>query len=161
MIATLLVVADSARARLFDVDWTHPAGRAAAPRLQEWAALVSPEGDMPENEVFRDTNPGRNRGPGGQSFVCDDHRLKHEIDVERRFAKRVVKAVEDRVRSECARSVILAAGSRMLGLLRHESEGLGKRGAEVRTLDCSMAQMSPGEIAEHLLKAGLIPEPRA
>lgn len=153
-----VVVADAGRARLFTLEAARDPETESGPRLVERKGFVNPEKSLPDHEVSSDAKSMRSRNPqGGSAHGYDDHRAAHELEVERRFAKQVAREAEILARAEQAGTVILAAQSHMTGHLRRELEGFAKAGLTLRELAASVSKLTPSDIQEHLVKAGLLP----
>ena len=121
MLKTCVVVADRARARLFITVTPPERGVGSAPvDLQEIEALIDAEGELMGHEVFANLRSGTNRSPHGAAFEYDDHRERHREEEERRFAKRVARAIRELVARESASRLVLAVEPHMLGVLRQE-----------------------------------------
>lgn len=105
-----VVVADSARARLFTAD------NAVGP-LHERETLVNPEARQPQRDLVSDAS-GRsfNRfGPGRATLGHEADAKEHDYEI---FARQIAQRLnEARVRGELAKLVLVAAPA-FLGLLR-------------------------------------------
>ena len=110
MSSTWLIVADSARARIFDFD-------EKARELEERQDLVHPESQIAPREIASD-GPGstyRATGPGRHGL--DPH--SSVKDVERRdFARALARRLDKAVDTNEVENLIVIAGPKFLGELR-------------------------------------------
>lgn len=120
-----VVVVDRGRARFITAEDPDNRMFEGGPRLIEREDLINPEGTMTGTELFANSRSGRGHASGGRrSHDFDDHRARHLDEIERRFARRVAEATRRFVGRYPARSVVVAADPRMLGVLRGELQGL-------------------------------------
>jgi len=153
-----VVVADGVRARFFTLEKAKDPDNESGPKLIEHESLLNPDKNVPESTRTGNNNSGRTRAPSGGSYAFDDHRGKHEQEVLRRFAEKVVAAAIKKTRlGEARRSLVLAAEGKVLGALRAELETIKTNGMEIRECDCDMAGETPLHIHELLAKRALIP----
>ncbi len=153
-----VVVTDGARARLFTLEPADLPEIESSPKLVEREALVNPERDLPDRELFSSSKAGRNRAPqGGPAHGYDDHRSQHDDEFERRFARTVAGHTVRMAHDSRVRYVVLAAQPRMLGFLRQEIGQLVKNGFEVRELAKDLSKLPPGQVHEHLATERLLP----
>jgi protein required for attachment to host cells len=116
---TSVLIADAARARFFRVMAPDDDGYDAGPRLRELEVLVNPEGQLTGSELYGNLKSGRHRAPrGGPAHGLDDHRERHDREIDDRFMQRVAQATGEHVREERVRRVVLVAPPRSLGKLR-------------------------------------------
>jgi len=161
MLNTCILVADRARARLFELA-PPPENRASDPaRLLEREALVDPEGEVPVNPLFSDPHRGTNHARSGASYEYDEHREQHRQEVARRFAKRIAVAAADFARSRGTARMILAAEPHMLGLLRDNVPRLLPKEVALVELARDLSWHSPEHIRDVLLQHGLLAAPAA
>lgn len=138
---TWVLVADTTRARVFEVD--KPMGP-----LQERETLVHVQGRLHEQELTSDRRPGRNAGGNGGA-----HSLGHEDDPKKqegiRFAKQLGGYLEDAHNSHQFDKLYIVAAPSFLGDLR---QNLGKsvQQAVTETVAKNVTRMEPVTIREHL-----------
>ena len=87
MSAYCIIVADMARARFFNLEPVASSGFKSGPNLVEQGGLIIPRGELRYRDTFADTETGCNMGPGGATHSYDDHRSRHRLEFERRFAE--------------------------------------------------------------------------
>ena len=155
-----VVVIGGARARFFTLEPVEFPDLESGPRLVERGELLNPEGRLPERDLYADSKTGRGRAPGGRAHGYDDHRSEHDEEIERRFTRQVLERANQLAQEHQARSLILAAPSRLLGFLRPDLDGLIKQGIEVKKLAKDMIKLSSDQIQAHLAKEDLLPERR-
>jgi hypothetical protein len=153
-----VVVADGVRARFFSLEHAKDPDNESGPKLVEHEGLVNPEKEISPNQRTGNNTSGRTRAPSGGSYAFDDHRTKHELEALRRFAEKViVKAIKETQKQDARRCLVLAAESKVLGVLRAEIESINTNGLEIRECDCDMAGEPPLRIQQLLAKRNLVP----
>jgi protein required for attachment to host cells len=150
-----VVVADAWRARLFTLEQPRSARTQSGPNLVEARGMVNPELEMLEREAASEPRSGGNRAAGAGVRSYDDHRGKHELEVERRFARAVVDQVSLLLKKEKSEQLVLCASTRMLGLLRKALDHGCK--AEIHDVALDMTKMTARAIHDRLAKGGTIP----
>jgi protein required for attachment to host cells len=145
----LILVIDSARARLFRVAQT------SSPRapvvLREVESLVHPEARVKEGERHPGSFPaGVHPGKGGSGHTLDDHRGAHETEERRRFARQVAQAVARTVKDGSCNPVIAMATHPMHALLAAELERELPREVYVRSELGEFSELTPSELLEEL-----------
>ena len=139
----MIVVADSARARIFTAD-------SARSPLNEIETMAHPEGRMHEKDMVSDM-PGKGAGKGGGG----DHAFQEKIEPKEQemivFAKRVADYLDDARKANKLNQLILAAAPAFLGELRtHLSSETSEK--IVFELDKNIAHDSAEDIRKHLSK---------
>ena len=148
-----IVVADSARARLFRVE-TAGTGKT---RLAETDDLVNPEYQARGAHVLPTVRSTRNTSrQSGPMHPYEQKRGRHRLELEKRFAHEVAAMAAARVAAWSGGSVALVAEPRMLGLLREAVRGVLKRDIRVKELAKDYTQLTPAELQEQLAHSGLI-----
>lgn len=155
-----VVVAEGARARFFTLERSEIPDLEGGPDLIEHASLLNPEHRVNHDAIYADSS-GRNRTPGGQSHVYDEHRDQHDADVEKRFAREIAERIDNHARESGARRVLLCAEKRMLGFLRGVIGDQTPSGAEIREIPKDLANHKSKEIHEHLAGDGHLPRRKA
>lgn len=156
MTAFCVVVAEGARARFFTLEHNEVPELEGGPDLVEHESLLNPEHRVHQDEIYADSS-GRNRTPGGQGHVYDEHRDQHDADVEKRFADEISQRADSLVRAVGARRVFLCAEKRMLGFLRSRLNGQTPSGAEIMEIPKDLAKLKPRDVHEHLADDGYLP----
>jgi protein required for attachment to host cells len=173
MAHTCLMLADGGRARFFAVALPEDEDFEQGPRLRECSdPLVNPEGLMTGTELFANVKSGRNRapaaGPGlsgkasagsGPAHGLDDHRARHEREIERRFAKRVAETAAITVKEQRSRRLIVVAAPQMLGQLREPLSKELPDDVELEEVGQDLSWHALPQVEKALEKNGLI-EPR-
>ena len=153
-----VVVADSYRARFFTLEAARIPEVESGPNLVEHRDLVNPEVAILGRDQFSDLKSGRNTAPGGgPAHGYDDHRDRHEDELDRRFARRIAATAMDVVREHGAKCLVLALSSRMLGFLRDAIRHPGAAKLEVRETAKDLTNRKPIDIHHHLSEANLLP----
>ena len=139
----MIVVADSARARVFTADSAHSP-------LNEIETMAHPEGRMHEQDMVSDM-PGKDSGKGGGG----DHAYQEKIEPKEQemieFAKRIAGYLDDARKANKLNKLILVAAPAFLGELRtHLSSETSEK--IVFELDKNIAHHSVEDIRKHLSK---------
>ncbi|MEY2929644.1 MAG: hypothetical protein RL033_393, partial [Pseudomonadota bacterium] len=101
---------------------------------------------------------GRNHGSAsGSGHGTDDHRNQHKLEIERRFARRVLEEARRFTREQGVTQLVLAAEPTLLGLLRPELERHPLAGIGVVELAENVVRQSPTELSHVLTRHGLMP----
>ncbi len=137
----MIVVADSARARIFTAD-------SARSPLKEIETMAHPEGRMHEQNMVSGM-PGKGAGKGGGG----DHAFQEKIEPKEQemimFAKRVADYLDDARKANNLKKLILVAAPEFLGKLRtHLSNETSEK--IVFELDKNIAHDSVENIRKHL-----------
>ncbi|ALP52246.1 hypothetical protein Tel_03285 [Candidatus Tenderia electrophaga] len=150
-----VVVADSARARLFTLEESGVAE--GGPNLVEISSLANAAAEAQDNEIFA-AKRGRNTAPAeGGIHAYDDHREDHNQENERRFAKDVIAAAVQTLQREKAGVLVLAANPRMMGYLR-EARDAASLDVRVKEVHKDLTKLSVHEVHRHLTADGLLPQ---
>ncbi len=154
----LVVVADAARARFFELIPVEFPELESGPNLVEIEDLVNPEIEEKGRDLWSDLKTGRGKAPGeGAAHGYDDHRERHRDEIERRFAHLTGAETINRVNRQKVDVLIVTAESRMLGMLR---DAIGKKlPAETRLTERAedLSKLDVLELHTHLAKEGLLP----
>jgi Protein required for attachment to host cells len=156
-----IVTADGGRARYITAEVVDDPDIEGNPRLLEHDNVVNPTGVLPARERFRD-RPSRKpsgAGPHGAGPVTDDHRARHELEDERRFAREVVDTLARFATDHGLTQLVLAAGPRSLGVLRANLDSVRARNVDLVELSLDLSTKSLPQIREVLVRRGLLPEP--
>ncbi len=153
-----VVVSGGARARFFTLEPVDFPELESGPKLIDKGELLNPEKETAGRDLYTDLRTGRSRAPrGGPSHGYDDHRTQHENEFDRRFARRVAQKARRLAKENRARSIVMAAPARMLGLLREDLADIPKEGIEVHKVAKDMSKFSPRQIHDHLARKQLLP----
>ncbi len=151
---TLVVVADSARARLFRMEQTD-APRAPI-RLREAESLVHPEARVKEADRHAGSNPGAVRsGKTGHVHTLDDHRGAHEGEERRRFAKNIAQTVSRSVKANSHNPVIAVTTHALHSVLQTELERELPKEVYLRSEIAELSELTPSELLEELHDRGV------
>lgn len=117
MAATWVLVADRARARLFE--WLPPSpqpGEASRPVLMELADIAAPEGRLRPRDIEADRLPSTHApfGPGSHAI---EPRTQPQDRQRARFARELCDLLEDNRLAGRFESLVLVASPRFLGAL--------------------------------------------
>jgi protein required for attachment to host cells len=141
MADTWVLVADSARARLFEVARDGPA-------LKEVAAFTNPEGRIAQRELRRDRLPRVNESAGPGRHAIEPHTSLRQKSADR-FAHELGKELEKAHATRGCRKIVLVAAPRFLGTL-HGALDESLRKCVVAEVKRNLTPMSPARIREYL-----------
>lgn len=166
MAKVAIIAADAARARFITAEIFEDSDTEGSPRLLEHAALNNPLGESRQHEEFSD-RPSRKpsgAGPRGASPATDDHRERHEQEDERRFAQRIIEEAQRFVGVHHPGKLVIAAGPRLLGVIRKEIGDRHWQGLEVHELAEDLSGQPLPKLRHALTRRGILAEsqlPRA
>ena len=141
MKSMMIVVADSARARIFTAD-------SAQSPLNEIETMAHPEGRLHEQNMVSDM-PGKVSGKGGGG----DHAFQEKVEPKEQemieFAKRIADYLDDTRKANKLDNLLLVAAPEFLGELRAQ---LSNETSDkiVFELDKNIAHHSVEDIRKHL-----------
>jgi protein required for attachment to host cells len=151
---TLVIVADAARARLLRVVETEePRARFA---LREEGSLVHPVARIKESERYSDSFPGGARASrNGSAHTFDDHRLAHDAEERRRFARSIAEVAAHLVNEQALNPVIVTATHAMHSVLMGELSQVLPKHVYVRSELGELSEHSPAQLLHDLTERGL------
>jgi protein required for attachment to host cells len=156
-----VVTTGGAHARFFTLEEVDFPELESGPKLIFRGELLNRDKKTAGRDLFTDSKTGRGRAPrGGPAHGYDDHRLQHEDESDRRFARKVLEKASGLAQANQARHVVLVAPARVLGLFRQDLDLILKHGMEVHELAKDMTKFSPRQIHDHLAKQQLLPAHR-
>jgi len=138
---SMIVVADSVRARFFTADSAHSP-------LVEVATMAHPEGRLHDRDLTSDL-PGKDTGgksSGGHAYQSRTDPKKHELA---EFAKRVAGQLDESLHANKLFNVVLVAEPAFLGELRAHLSADSKQRIAFE-LDKNLTHHTPEDIRLHL-----------
>ncbi|HSN01280.1 MAG TPA: host attachment protein [Rudaea sp.] len=141
MADTWVLVADSARARLFEVARDDPA-------LKEVAAFTNPEGRIAQRELRHDRLPRVNESMGRSRHAIEPHTTPRQKSTDR-FVRTLRDELERGRAARDYKNLVLVAAPRFMGALHGALDEALQRCvvAEVRR---NLTLMQPAKIRAHL-----------
>jgi len=157
-----IITADAARARFITAAIIDEPDNEGSPRMHEHPSLDNPFGERRERETYSDRASCKPSGAGarGVAPATDDHRERHQQEDERRFAQRIVEEAQRFVGAERPTTLVIAAGPRLLGLLRREIGDRRWQGLELHELAEDLSGQPLVKLRDALTRRGLLPESR-
>ncbi len=155
MTNSYVVVAEGTQARFFTLEHTEVPDLEGGPDLVEHDSLLNPAHRVHHDQIYADSS-GRNRTPGGQGHIYDEHRDQHDANSEKLFARQIAERLDQIGRQAGARRALLCAEKRMLGFLRTSLGEHTPSGIEIHEIPKDLAKLKPREIQEHLANDGYI-----
>lgn len=152
----IVAVLNSLKARLFVLEPAEFPEFQASPILIEKETLLSSVQEQPDQELWSNTKPGRNRGVAGQAHGYDDHRENHRIEFERRFAQEFASAIVPLIESYQPQSLLLIAEPQVLGIVRAVLSSLPKS-LKLNELTKDLCHLKAHELHEYLAAKELLP----
>lgn len=138
---TWVVVADSSRAKIYQID-------GARGPLEEVEALVHPEARVHDQQLTSDL-PGRTFDSNGQGRHAMEPPTTPKENEAMVFAREVCNRVKAARVSGEAESFIIAAAPSFLGLIRNTLDAATKARVTME-IDKNLVRMKPDEIRSHL-----------
>jgi protein required for attachment to host cells len=155
---TCVVVLDATRARFFILDETRAPETQSGPNLVELKDLINPESDERGSDLWSDTKTGVSREGGkGQAHSYDDHREAHEDEFERRFARRVIDEVKLFVGTQKAKTLVIAAAKKMIGILRPLVQRELQKSVTIHEVAEDLTKLNTVELQQHLAEHEVLP----
>lgn len=141
MANTWVLVADSSRARLFEIARGNPA-------LKEVADFTNPEGRMAQRELVHDRLPRVNESMDRSRHAIEPRTTLKQKNTDR-FVRRLSRELEQGRAAHSYKKLVLVAAPRFLGTL-HGALDEGLRKCVVAEVKRNLTPMSPAKIREHL-----------
>jgi len=152
----LIATIDAARARLFLYQEQAKPGF----ELIEYKDLDNPGRRLRPSEMFSDSHPGVRGAPGNLNMggPGDDHRGAHIEEMDSKFAKHVLEAIQHVLADKKMGHLILVAAPKMPGILRAEGRSvLGKTGLVCDEIARDLSGLPPAQPPDHLSQIGPVP----
>lgn len=154
-----VVVADTARARLFVLETTHGDSAPTSAGLVEVAHLTAPTSRTRDRDAYSDTRPGLHwAAPGGHGQAFSDRREGHRRSDARHFAQSVIVEAQRAWRQFRVARVVVIASPVMLGILRPLLDRAG--GPPRDELARDLTHLAPPVLHDALAAAALVPARR-
>lgn len=153
----LVAVLDGTKARFLTLAPVEFEGYESGPNLIEHDGLHSAENEMHGQELWANTKTGRNRGTSGQAHGYDDHRSKHLIEFERRFAQSITHHIIDLANTHGSRHLVLVAEPQLLGFMRDEMGTSLPKTLTVDEVAKDLCRMSVKDLHDYLAVRSLLP----
>ena len=151
-----VVVADAARARVFQVEYLTRHDNAACTRLREVADAVHPERRHRPSALLSDNRSGMRRTAGRRAAHSVDSYANGPLEEgDRRFASSIAAVAREEMKRAGSTRAILAASPHMLGLLR--AQQVAPDGVDVTELPKELTGLSASGLHDYLEKASLLP----
>lgn len=141
MADTWVLVADSARARVFEVNRDDPA-------LKEVAAFANPEGRIAQQELRHDRLPRVHESMGRSRHAIEPHTTPRQKSTDR-FARTLRDALERGRAAHDYEHLVLVAGPRFMGAL-HGALDEALQQCVVAEVRRNLTGMRPAQILSHL-----------
>jgi protein required for attachment to host cells len=154
-----LIVADSARARLFN--WRAPGDPLldGSPRLVELENVTNPEGRLQDRELFSNPITNNRASSIGPAHSFDDHREGNRRESELRYIRRLTEQLHKHIAAERPGRVLLVAEPHVLDELRQELVAELPRDLDVVELAENLSKKSASDLHLALSNKGLLPPP--
>jgi protein required for attachment to host cells len=157
MSETCIIVAARNHARFFTVQSASEFAPSDGPKLVETDKLHNQEAEMAGTELWSNVRAGRNRSNNGGGHGYGDHRNRHEIEVDKRFATDVAQRAHKLVKAKNSKHVVLVAQSRTLGNLRDAMSDLSKGGVRVSEIPKDLSRLAPHDLQDLLSSERIVP----
>jgi protein required for attachment to host cells len=165
----LIAIVDAAQARIFGYD------EDAAEQLHELRDLSSAGRKLRVGETVSSSEPGRASAADGPAMsvhgtathtrgyersATNDHRDARVGEMDARFARDVVEALDEIVARDGYQRIIVAASAKMLGELRRHDGALQRADIKVDEIPKILTTMSVAQLHDQLAAMGVIPPRR-
>ena len=152
-----IAVINGSQARFFILDSTASSEYESGPNLIEHDSLANSTRELHGQELWANTKTGRNRGANGQAHSYDDHRQKHEIEFEKRFANKINNAMLNLIQTHQARHLILVAEPQILGMMREAMTDSLFKTLNIHEVAKDICHLKLHQIHDYLAKKNLLP----
>ena len=153
-----VVVVSGARARFFTLEPIDVPEFESGPRLVERGEIFNGEKSIPGIGKYSGPKTGSHRGSsGGPAHDYEDHRLKHELEADRRFTRQILTKTRQITKDYKVRHLVVAAPARILGSLNNDLKNLGQLGFSTHKVAKDLTKFSPEQIHKHLHEKGILP----
>jgi protein required for attachment to host cells len=165
----VIAIVDAAQARLFGYD------EEAADQLHELRDLVSVGRKLRVGELMSSSEPGRASASDGPAVsvrgaashthgyarsATDDHRDAKVGEMDARFARDVVQALDEIIHKDGYRRIVIAASAKMLGELRRHDGVLHRADVKVDEIPKILTTRSVAQLHDQLAAMDLLPARR-
>ena len=153
---TAVLLADSARARIFEVVRQRGQAGASEPALVEIRDLVQAGRRGRPAELLSESRPGSrwSDAPAGPGHALDDHRDAKITEGDRRFAGEIVRALDELCATLEIDELLVVAPPRFAGHLRER--GVESSCDMIRMVTLDLSTMAAPAALERLRAAGHI-----
>jgi protein required for attachment to host cells len=165
----VIAIVDAAQARLFGYD------EDAADQLHELRDLRSAGRKQRVGELVSNSEPGRASAADGPAMsvhgtathtrgyersATNDHRDAKVGEMDARFARDVVQALDEIINQGGYRRIVIAASAKMLGELRRHESVLHRSDVKVDEIPKILTTMSVAQLHDQLAAMDLLPARR-
>ena len=152
-----VAVINGTQARFFTLDSAAISEYESSPNLIEHKGLSDSTKELHGQELWANTKTGRNRGTSGQAHSYDDHRQKHRIEFEKRFANKISSAMLNIIETNQARQLILVAEPQILGMMREAMTDNLFKSLKIQEVAKDICHLKLNQIHDYLAKKELLP----
>jgi len=151
-----VAVINGTQARFFTLDSTAISESESGPNLLEHECLVNSTKEL-HGQLWSSIKTGRNRGLNGQAHSYDDHRQNHEIEFEKRFARKICQVISNLIQIQQARHLIIVAEPQILGMMREAMRDSLYKNLNIREVAKDICNLKSELIHDYLAKKKLLP----
>ncbi len=152
-----VAVINGTQARFFTLDSAATSEYESSPNLIEHKGLFDSTTGLHDQELWANTQTGRNRGSRVQAHSYDDHRQNHKIEFEKRFANQISKAMLKMIQINQARQLILVAEPQILGMMREAMMDKLFKSLNIKEVAKDICHFNGNQIHDYLAKKQLLP----
>jgi protein required for attachment to host cells len=153
----IVAVVNSAKAKLFVLEFAELPEYEASPKLIEVEELHSSTQELQGQDLWSNTKPGRNRGTAGQAHGYDDHRENHRVEFERRFAQEISTKLAQLIRTNQSHQLLLVSEPHILGIIRDVLIPDLPKNLKFNELTKDLCHLKAHELQEYLASKDLLP----
>lgn len=147
---SLITVIDGAKARFLTLEPAEFPDYGFNPRLIEHEGLLNPAKTIHDQDLWSSTKTGCNRGSTGQSHNYDDHRTKHIVEFERRFAHAIATHITQLTQIHHVQQLLLIAEPQILGLTRDALAHALPKNLKKVEIAKDLCRLSPHKLYKYL-----------
>jgi len=152
-----VAIINGTQARFFTLDSAATSEYESSPNLIEHEGLSDSTKELRGQELWANTKTGRNRSPNSQTHSYDDHRQKHELEFEKRFAHKISSVMLDLIQTNQARHLILVAEPQILGMMREAITDSSFKNLNIQQVAKDLCHLKTKEIHDYLANKELLP----
>jgi len=152
----LVAVIDGKKARFLTLEPLKEPGFESGPNLIEQEEMQNSFLEMGTQNLWANAKTGHNGGSGSQGHTYDDHRSKHVVEFERRFAQAITAKIDAFLNSYALNTLVLVAEPKILGLMR-DCLHRCNRGIAIHELAKDLCRLDPHELQHYLAHKNLLP----
>ena len=151
----VVALINGTQGRFFTLDSLATSEYESSPNLIEHESLLDPTKELHGQDLWANTKTGKNRGSNGKAHSYDDHRQKHELEFEKRFAQKVSRGILELIQRHQAKHLIVVAEPQILGILRETMVDNQFKNININEVAKDISHLHLNQIHDYLAKKSL------